>query len=141
MTLFLPSAVFLMGQATTGGILGTVTDHTGAVLANVEVTILNLDKGISTTIETNDSGNYIQTQLIPGRYRVTVQKPSFRPFVQDDVTVSIGTNTRVDAQLQLSDETQQASVTRALSRSRPWLTRGQPVTAPWDADPTKLAYF
>ena len=48
-------------QTTTGSIVGTVTDTTGAVVANATVTITNVDTGITTKTVTDSSGNYVVT--------------------------------------------------------------------------------
>ena len=45
-------------QVTTGVIAGTVTDQTGAVAANVPVTVTNTATSATRTMNTNPSGDY-----------------------------------------------------------------------------------
>jgi hypothetical protein len=97
-------------QAVSGVILGTVTDPSGAAVAGAKVTVKNLNTSISTTVTTNDSGNYTATQLAPGPYEVTVEQTGFNQFVQKNVTVTVAQSTRVDAALQLGALTEQVSV-------------------------------
>src|SRR5690349_2678249 len=44
-SLFLSLALPVMGQETTGTILGTVTDSSGAVISGATVTVTNIEKG------------------------------------------------------------------------------------------------
>src|SRR5258707_13711060 len=99
-----------LAQATTGGIIGTVTDPSGAAISDAKVTIRNLDQNITTTAQTNESGNYTKSQLIPGRYELTIEKPGFRLVTQQNVTVTVGATARADAQLQVGEQTQTATV-------------------------------
>jgi hypothetical protein len=103
----------ILGQATSGGIIGTVTDQSGAAVPGASVAIRNLDQNITSRVETNASGNYTQGQLVPGSYEVTIQKPGFNTAVQPNVSVSAGTTARVDQQLQVGEKTQQVTVTEA----------------------------
>ena len=111
--LMIAFAVRTNAQAVSGTILGTVTDPTGALINNAKVTVKNIDQNTTTTATTNESGNYIQAQLLPGRYEVTVEKPGFNQFVQQNVIVTVGQSIRVDAPLQVGGVTQQVVVTAA----------------------------
>src|SRR4051812_40438372 len=72
-TLLLAGASRLSAQAVSGNLIGTVTDATGAPVANAKITITSIDKGIAVSTATNESGNYSQTQLVPGNYRLAVE--------------------------------------------------------------------
>src|SRR5207248_1888166 len=100
-------------QAVFGNIFGTVTDSTGAVVPNARVTVTNVGKGVSVSTTTNESGNYTQTHLVPGTYTVTIEGTGFKTFVQQNVSVSVDTSTRVDSVLELGPVTQQITVSAA----------------------------
>src|SRR5689334_19674506 len=55
-------------QDTTGTILGTITDASGAVLPGVTVSVKNTDTSQSRTIVTDDGGRYRVPLLAPGHY-------------------------------------------------------------------------
>jgi hypothetical protein len=55
----------------TGDISGTVTDTSGAVVANAIVTVKDLGTGATRTVTTNDSGAYRASLLKPGRYSIS----------------------------------------------------------------------
>ena len=57
-------------QAVKGGLLGNIVDQSGLVLPGVTVTITEVNTNISYTAVTNESGNYVFTNLKDGTYRV-----------------------------------------------------------------------
>ena len=75
--------------------------------------IRNLDQNTTSKVESNESGNYSQGQLIPGSYEVTIQRTGFKAAVQRNVSVIVGVTVRVDQQLQIGEKTQQVTVTEA----------------------------
>ena len=68
----------LHAQAVSGTIVGTVTDPTGAIVANAQVTIVLTGQSAVHTSVTNESGNYTEPDLPPGTYTVTVAAPGFK---------------------------------------------------------------
>jgi hypothetical protein len=101
------------GQASTGNIIGTVTDPSGAAVPGVHVTVLNTGTGVTSSVQTNQSGNYTATHLLPGSYSVTFSKQGFHSRVQKNVTVAVDTSTPVNARLQLGAVTQSVTVSAA----------------------------
>ena len=85
-------------QAVSGSIFGTVTDPAGAVVPGVSVTIRDLDRGVDYQVQTIADGNYIQTHLLAGHYRVTFAAPGFGTLVVN-ATVEVDAATRLDPQL------------------------------------------
>ena len=57
------------GQVTTGAIHGTVTDPAGAVVPNVDITVLNTSNGIAVTAKSDGSG-YFQRHSSADRWSV-----------------------------------------------------------------------
>lgn len=104
-------AAKMLGQAVYGSIIGTVLDSTGAAVPNAKVTITDIGKDVSFVTSTNEAGNYSQTHLIVGRYRVRVEATGFQANVQESVDVTVDAAARVDATLQLGAITQTVNVT------------------------------
>src|SRR5258708_35533825 len=88
------------GQAVNATLLGTVTDVTGAVVANAGVTITEVNTGVRHSGQANESGNYTFPDLPPGRYEVTVEQSGFKKETRRDITVEFNSTVRVDLQLQ-----------------------------------------
>ncbi|HEY6403845.1 MAG TPA: carboxypeptidase-like regulatory domain-containing protein, partial [Blastocatellia bacterium] len=99
------------GQAVYGSIFGTVTDASGAATPNATVTITNAATNVSVTTKTNESGNYTQTRLIPGTYRVKVEATSFKAAIIEAVVVNVDTASTVNATLQPGQVTEEITIT------------------------------
>jgi hypothetical protein len=114
---FLFIAAFLatnsFGQAVSGNIIGTVTDPSGAGVAGAQITITNVGTGVASQTTTNDSGNYTAASLPPGSYSITITKPGFQKFTQQNVRVDVSQSIRVDASLQVGAATQEVTVSAA----------------------------
>jgi hypothetical protein len=90
-------------QINTGKISGFVTDTSGAFVAGIAVTASNDGTGVVTKTETADTGEYLLNFLVPGTYRVEVEKTGFRKAVQSQVIVNAGATTRIDFVLLVGD--------------------------------------
>src|SRR6202140_2740070 len=99
-TVLLGFSTPVVGQAVNATLLGTVTDSSGAAVANVRVSITETNTGIGRTSQTNDSGNYVFPDLSPGTYRVTAEQPGFKRASRAGVDVIVNTTGRVDLVLQ-----------------------------------------
>ncbi|HLH09118.1 MAG TPA: carboxypeptidase regulatory-like domain-containing protein [Terriglobales bacterium] len=97
-------------QVTTGIITGTVTDQTGAVAANVPVTVTNTATGATRTMNTNSAGDYRFEALPTGIYQVTVKAPNFKESVTSGVEVHAATATTADVKLQVGSATEHVDV-------------------------------
>src|SRR5580765_2188586 len=82
------------GQAISGNLVGTVTDPTGAVVANAEVTATNVGTSASAVTHSNSTGEYRFDNLPVGTYRITVKAAGFRTFVEQADVVLNKTGTR-----------------------------------------------
>ena len=71
------STSLLLAQTVTGSITGVVTDQTGAVVPNAEVTAENVATGVKTHEVTNNTGTYTIRFLPVGSYRITVSSQGF----------------------------------------------------------------
>jgi Carboxypeptidase regulatory-like domain len=93
----------------TGDVQGTVTDASGARVADAKVTIKNLGTGATRMVTTGSGGEFSVPQLEIGEHVVTVEKDGFKAFAQH-VIVRSGEKTRVEAVMQLGDVTQSVVV-------------------------------
>jgi outer membrane receptor protein involved in Fe transport len=79
-----------LAQTYRGGINGTVTDNTGAVIPGATVTILNDGTGDTKTAPSSTAGEFLFQDLPLGTYTVTVSAPGFSTVKTDKVSVSAG---------------------------------------------------
>ncbi len=109
----LSSAVFCSAQVTTGTIVGTVHDASGAVVPGAKITITNLQKGTSLVYQTDQTGYYNAPFLIPGAYGVTVEKSGFKTETRRGITLQVDQRARIDFTLSLGAVSQTINVTAA----------------------------
>ena len=73
----------------TAQLTGVVTDTSGAVVPGAKVTATNIDTGVAGDSTSNDSGNYLITALLPGRYQVTAEKTGFKLMKLGPITLAV----------------------------------------------------
>src|SRR5215469_4296564 len=64
--------------AQTSSLQGVVTDGQGAVIPAAIVTVTNADTSAARKEVTDDTGTYRFLQVVPGPYKVEIQKPGFK---------------------------------------------------------------
>jgi outer membrane receptor protein involved in Fe transport len=88
---FFMFSVLAFGQAQTGTLRGTVTDPNGQVVAGATVSAKNQSTGFTSPSTTNSDGQYVLSNLPPGKYTVTVEATAgFSKKAVTDVNVPIG---------------------------------------------------
>lgn len=99
-------------SATTGAISGQVTTTNGGSSADgAQVQVISRQTGARTGALVRENGRYLVQGLEPGPgYTVTIRRIGFAPFTQNNVVVTLGQATRVDARLE-SQATVLAAVT------------------------------
>ena len=100
-----------LAQLTTADILGTVSDASGAVVSNANVTLVNLGTNEARTVHSNGSGDYSFTLLPVGHYSITVKANGFQAWVTKDLAVEAGDRARSDVHLQVGSESTVVEVT------------------------------
>ncbi len=93
-------SVEIRAQAVYGSISGTVTDAQGAVIPDATVTITSIERSTSYTATTNDSGSYVKDRLLPGTYKVTIEKTGYKQGVLPSVVVNVDTQSKTDVTLE-----------------------------------------
>lgn len=100
-------------QVTTGSILGTIRDASGAVVPGAKVTVTDTGKGTSSTRQTDTDGNYNVPFLIPGAYNVSVEMSGFKRSVSNNIVLDIDQKAEVDFMLQLGGASETVEVSTA----------------------------
>jgi Carboxypeptidase regulatory-like domain len=99
---FLPAAG--AAQEITGTILGTVTDTSGAIVANAQVTITNTDRrAVVRSVKTNSAGAYNAPLLPVGHYSVSIEASGFQKVVETNIMLNVSDKRAVNASLQVGN--------------------------------------
>ncbi len=99
MVVLLSVVLPLQVHAQSASISGTVTDSTGAVVQNAQVTARNLATNLARTTNSSSTGAYSITNLEVGAYEITVKKDGFRTFRLPSVTLTVAQVSTIDASL------------------------------------------
>jgi hypothetical protein len=101
-------------QVDTAAIHGTVTDSTGAVIADADVAVLNTSTGISSKAKSDSKGYYTVTQLqTGGPYTVTITAQGFSKSETNGIQLNVNDNREVDGKLPVGSSAQTIQVQAA----------------------------
>lgn len=111
-------ALFLMAVGTwaqtQARFAGTVKDQSGAVVVDATVTLTNQATGINKVTKTDSEGNYLFPLVDAGTYRLTVEHQGFKKNVQNNITLEVNQNGRLDIALEVGQATEVVEVSAAV---------------------------
>jgi hypothetical protein len=93
-------------QTTTGAFLGFVTDAQGAVLGGAKVTAINEATGLTRTVTTNSSGEYVIALLPVGRYTLKFEAEKFKQRAIKGVPLELNQKAKLDVSLEIGEITE-----------------------------------
>jgi hypothetical protein len=99
-----------LAQAVTGTILGTVTDSTGAVVANAKVTIVNEGTGLTRVLTADANGEYTAPALPTGHYTITSEMTGFKTVALSNIEVGVDQRVRINIKHEVGAMTESVSV-------------------------------
>src|SRR3979490_2734758 len=86
---------------TSGVLVGTVRDMSGAVIAGAHVALRNTATAATREQDSGASGNYAFPNVTPGSYTVTVTRTGFREAAIQEFTVDVNKSYTVDVPLEV----------------------------------------
>jgi Carboxypeptidase regulatory-like domain len=111
--LMFASVASIHAQQTTGSIVGTVKDQTGAVVNAATVRATNVETGFSRSAPTNGYGEYRIDYLPVGGYTVELNAAGFKRFVQENIVLNVDQTLTVEIALSVGASTETVEVTTA----------------------------
>ncbi|SPE18173.1 Cna B domain-containing protein [Candidatus Sulfotelmatomonas gaucii] len=103
------------GQST-ASISGTVTDPSGAVIPNAQVTIHSLATGLDRVVSTDSAGLYAVPSLIPGDYKVQATARGFSSYTVPKVTLDVDRQVTENMRLAVSSAGETIQVQSAVQQ-------------------------
>lgn len=82
-----------------GGISGTITDASGAVVPKAAVSATNSDTGIRMATTSDTKGFYSFPNLPVGHYALEVESPGLRPYRRTGIVIDANSALTIDAAL------------------------------------------
>jgi hypothetical protein len=92
-------------QTTFGSITGVVTDQSGASVPDAQITVVNQETGFTRRQTSAATGVYSVPNVVPGTYRVRVERPGFSPQEKQGVVLDANHVVTVDMQLTVGGST------------------------------------
>ncbi len=111
--LFVNPAAHAQGVGSSGNITGTITDASGAVVPNAAVVAVETARGTRYAANSDETGQYRLTGLLPANYDVTAQVAGFGTQLQKGVVVNVGATVILDFHLSVATTAQTVEVTAA----------------------------
>jgi len=99
------------GLGASGTITGTVTDPSGAVLPNATVTATDVERGIKRTTNSDNTGHYELTGLMPTVYNISTERNGFQTSIQKGVVLNVGQTIILDFHMKVSEVASSVEVT------------------------------
>jgi hypothetical protein len=100
----------LYGQSYFAGLRGTITDTSGAAVANAKVTMVDQATGIPRETVSGADGLYVFNQVVPATYMVRVEVSGFKKLEHHDVLIGTQEFVTLDLKLELGQVTQTVEV-------------------------------
>jgi len=99
----------LFGQDT-ASVTGTVTDISGAVIRDAQVSVTNHANGLHRVTTTNSTGAYLVDGLLPGSYEFLIHAAGFKLYQVNEIVLRVGQKARANVVLQIGAATEQTTV-------------------------------
>ena len=109
--LFLVASVLSAQSTGTGTITGTVSDASGATIANAHVLLHQAATGLTRSVITNEKGLYIAAALRAGEYQLHVDAQGFQAFEQNGITLESDSTRSINVNLNVGSVSETATVT------------------------------
>ena len=87
--LLLGTSLAAWGQATSGDIVGTVLDSSGAAIPNAAVKATNTATGVTATAQSGSIGDFRISNLLPGNYNVSASANGFATYTLKNFVVNL----------------------------------------------------
>ncbi|MPY86978.1 MAG: TonB-dependent receptor plug domain-containing protein [Luteitalea sp.] len=113
--LLLPGGSRLFAQmGSEGAFLGVVHDSTGGVIPGADITLVNLDTGLTKSTTSDSAGNFEVLALPPGPYSISVSLQGFKTWWVERTVLTVGERRRLSPQLEVGELSEQVSVERTV---------------------------
>lgn len=108
--LLLFSAPAALAQALSGTFLGTITDPSGAAVAGARVNFTHTATGLTRSISSDESGDYVVPNLPTGAYNITIEANGFKKTTLSNVQLGVDQKIRTDVKLEIGAATESIEV-------------------------------
>jgi hypothetical protein len=116
------SLALAQGGSSTALLSGTVTDASGASVANASISMRNTDTNTAYSATSNDRGSYTVANLPPGNYELTASYSGFANYKQTGIVLTVGQSAIINVGLQVASQGEKVVVTTEVQEIEPTKT-------------------
>ncbi|HLL72856.1 MAG TPA: carboxypeptidase regulatory-like domain-containing protein [Pyrinomonadaceae bacterium] len=98
-------------QDVTARLSGQITDATGAIVPNADVTLTNTNTGETRNAQTDDEGYYTFTLIQPGLYDLSVKMQGFKEYLSKALELNVNDRKSINVALEPGAVTETVTVT------------------------------
>jgi hypothetical protein len=106
-------SVCAYGQQDQGAVQGTITDSSGAVIANATVTLTNTNQGLAFKTTTDGRGVYFFSPIKIGDYTVSAAAPGFKEITQEHLQVNLQQRLNVNLTMIVGSQSETVTISTA----------------------------
>jgi hypothetical protein len=107
--------IFAQADVANSTVKGKVTDQLDAAVNGATVTVINVERGVTRSVETNSEGTYQVPLLQPGIYDLRVEASGFQTQLLQKVSLTVGQVVIFDIKLQVGQIKADVSASAALT--------------------------
>jgi hypothetical protein len=108
-TLLLCAATSTFGQ-NSGSIGGVITDQSGALVPNAQITVINPQTGVPEKTTSLKDGRYLFNNLAPGPYEMKVEAAGFKTYTSKGIQVHVSDKLTINISLEIGESRETVSV-------------------------------
>ena len=105
------TSIQVYAQVSGATMTGTVSDSSGAVIPNAQISIKNVATGQERAVTTDAAGFYSAPNLLPGKYEVTVTAAGFSSEVRSGITLTVGAQQLLNITMKVGQVSEKVQVT------------------------------
>jgi Carboxypeptidase regulatory-like domain/TonB-dependent Receptor Plug Domain len=106
-------SVPMRAQVVGATLSGTISDPSGGVVPNAQVSVRNTATGVTRAVTADTAGLYVLPNLLPGTYEVSVTAPGFSTSKESNLVLGVGAQQQLNFSLKVGETTQTVQVTEA----------------------------
>lgn len=105
------SVITITAQSTTGKLIGTIVDPSGAVIPGASVSVTDKQTGKAKTVTASGDGTFEISQLEFGTYSVNITVAGYKAFTADNIKIDASREYSLTAQMEIGQPSESVTVT------------------------------
>jgi Carboxypeptidase regulatory-like domain len=97
-------------QSTNASLIGRVTDPSKALIVGAKIAAISGGTNTRCEVVTNSSGGFYLTDMLPGTYRIEIEKAGFKKLIKTDVALHVQDALEINVEMTLGSASETITV-------------------------------